>query len=271
MNADGHIEAGCQSLSRPGRNVWLLARAVWLEALRRKDPWVIALLMAVYLMVAVAVRIVRGGTKTEAQFIFNLGLTFAFWLPAVLSALMAAREIPSEIEAGTLFPLLAKPVRRGEVILGKFAASAGVGLGTLAMFVFFAWLVSPWLAEYRLGLFLQCVALQMLALLILTALTVCVTVWAPSAVALMLGLGWYFGSGALMAALIDRVAPNARGVVAWVCAYFPNFSLYDLSNRFTQAGPPLSGGEFAGLLVSTLIFAALFLTVATWGFNRRAL
>ena len=43
------------------------------------------------------------------------------WVSSLVIAITtAARQIPVERESRTLFPLLAKPVTRGQVIMGKF-------------------------------------------------------------------------------------------------------------------------------------------------------
>ena len=43
------------------------------------------------------------------------------WISSLVIAITTtARQIPAERESRTIFPLLAKPVRRGELIVGKF-------------------------------------------------------------------------------------------------------------------------------------------------------
>lgn len=257
--------------------IWLLARVVWLEAARRKDLWVVALLMCLYLFAAVAVRLVHGGSQgeaqvvAEAQFILNLGLTIGGWLSVTLATLFAAREIPTEIENRTLYPLLAKPVGRGDVVLGKFLAVATVGVATLLVFAILTLSVSPWLSQYRVGLLAQCLALEALAIVALSALTVCLTIWTPTPVALVLALGLYFGGGTLIGIVRSKAPEALLGVVTWLCGYVPDFSLFGLVTRFTQAGPPLAVGEFVGLAFYGGVLTALFLYVAVWGFERRNL
>ena len=251
--------------------VWLIAWAVWIEAVRRKDLWVIAVLMAIYLVAAVALSIVRGASPEETRFIFNLGLTVSFWLAAVLTALFAARELPAEMENLTLYPLLAKPVERRDVILGKFAAVSSVGMATLAVFFLFVRAVSHWLPEFSAGLFLQCAVLQMLALALLAAITLCATVWLPAAVSLIIGLVLFFAGGPLMGMAKSNVASSFGKAVEWLCYYLPDFDLFNLATRFTDGGPPLPAGEFFCLLLYSCVLTLVFLGAASAGFERKAL
>lgn len=253
------------------RPVRLVARVVWLEALRRKDLWVLAILMGLYVAGAVALEVVRGDSPGEAQFVFNLGLTTSYWLVAALTALFASRALPAEFDNRTLYPLLAKPVRRSDVILGKFLPVAATGVGALWLFTGFVVVVSRWLPEFRVALLVQCVVLQSLALAALAALTLCATLWLPAPVALIVGLGLFWGGGVIASTVRANVGAAYKGVANWLLFYMPNFSALDLGARFTDGGPPLGAAEFVALAAYAVVMAAAFLFAAMEGFRRKAL
>ena len=183
------------SVHRATPALWLIARVVWIEALRRKDLWAVAVMMGIYGVAAIALGIVRGNSAAETQFVFNLGLTVSFYLAGILTALLAARQLPEEMERRTLYPLLAKPVSRSTVILGKFAAILSVGALILVVFAVFVRAVSHWLPEFQLGMLFQCIVLQIMALTLLAALTLCASIWAPAPVSLLIGLLFFLAAG----------------------------------------------------------------------------
>src|SRR2546421_11227681 len=61
------------------------------------------------------------------------------WVSALVIAITTtARQIPAERENRTIFPLLAKPVSRGQVIVGKFLGCwLACGLVLLVFYLFF--------------------------------------------------------------------------------------------------------------------------------------
>src|SRR5437762_1686584 len=61
------------------------------------------------------------------------------WISALVVAIgTTARQLPAERENRTIFPLLAKPVTRAQVIIGKFAGCwFACGLALVVFYIFF--------------------------------------------------------------------------------------------------------------------------------------
>jgi len=56
-----------------------------------------------------------------------------------MAVVTAARQLPAEIESRTIYPLLAKPIGRGELLVGKFLGCfVASGLALAVFYVFFA-------------------------------------------------------------------------------------------------------------------------------------
>jgi ABC-type transport system involved in multi-copper enzyme maturation permease subunit len=102
------------------RPIGLITWSGLLEIKRRKDVYVLSILIGIYLVFVLVTRIVGIDSEETARFLLNLGLSVAFFLAAVLTASAAGRQLSSEWEDRTIYPLLAKPVSRLEVILGKW-------------------------------------------------------------------------------------------------------------------------------------------------------
>src|SRR5256885_1042653 len=136
-----------------------LANLVIKELYRRKDFYVLLVLTAVITLSLGTINLFND--PKIVRYVKEVCLLL-IWLSAVVIAIMtAARQIPSERENRTIFPLLAKPVTRGEVIAGKFSGCwLAVGIALVVFYVFFA-LISgvksgqwPWL-NYFQALWLQ--------------------------------------------------------------------------------------------------------------------
>src|SRR5580700_9060463 len=146
---------------------------------RRKDFYVLfALIVLITLMLGSLNffdddRIVR--------YLKDASLLLIWLFSLVIAITTTARQIPAERESRTIFPLLAKPVGRGEFIVGKFVGCwLACGLCLLVFYLFFevisasrehAW---PQVAFYQaVGLHWVClgivVALVLLGSVVFTA------------------------------------------------------------------------------------------------------
>jgi ABC-type transport system involved in multi-copper enzyme maturation permease subunit len=113
-----------------------LAGVVIKELCRRKDFYVLFVLTAVITLVMGSVSFFHD--TQSVRYVKDIALLL-IWISALVIAIgTAARQIPAERENRTIFPLLAKPVTRGQVILGKFAGCwLACGLALLVLYLFF--------------------------------------------------------------------------------------------------------------------------------------
>ena len=75
----------------------------------------------------------------------------------------------------------------------------------------------------------------------------------------------------MIEALKSSVPLACKSAVATLCLYLPNFSLLDLSTRFTDGGGFLNADEFLRLLLYSVTLTSLLLAGAIIGFNRKTL
>lgn len=95
-----------------------IAGAVWLEILRKKDLYVLLILLSVLLITLVSLDIFGLGGMT--RYVKDIGLLLAWIFGLVLAIHISSRELPQEETSGTIFPLLARPVTHAEIIIGKW-------------------------------------------------------------------------------------------------------------------------------------------------------
>lgn len=253
----------------------LIARTVWLEISRREEYFALLILMGLYLVFAIGARLV-GNTQPEAvALMLNMGLWFSATLSALLTLVTSVRLIPAEIEARTLYPLLAKPVTRGEVVLGKFLAVSSAGC--LCLLVFTALTSLTWAAEFPMPgqdmlLFAQAFILQAAALALLGSLAMLLSLLAPKAPAMLVAGFLYFAGTSALNVLRSAVGSSslANGI-DWTLNYIPHFSKLCLFQRFTDGASALPWSDFGALLLHALLTTFLLLTLAARAFERRVI
>src|SRR6267154_343643 len=113
-----------------------LSGVVIKELYRRKDFYVLFVLTAVITLLLGSVSFFND--PKIARYLKEVVLLL-IWVAALVVAIgTTARQIPAERENRTIFPLLAKPVTRGQVIVGKFAGCwLACGLALVVFYAFF--------------------------------------------------------------------------------------------------------------------------------------
>jgi ABC-type transport system involved in multi-copper enzyme maturation permease subunit len=110
-----------------------IAAILWYSALRRKDVYVLLILLASLLVLLVSMNVF--GLGSAVGYIKDIGLLMAWLAGWILAVLISAREIPHEEASGTIFTILSKPVTRAELVIGKWLGAWTVA--TTALFCFY--------------------------------------------------------------------------------------------------------------------------------------
>ncbi len=139
--------APLQSLSRAGGfdapqslgRIWLVAQMTFREAVRKRMVWAVVLLTAVFVAFfgwgvvrfqetwdARTARVGRIPLSYTQAVDLNVafGVFIIFFLAAVMGIFASIGTIAGEIDGGTFQAILPKPIRRWEVVLGKWAGFA---------------------------------------------------------------------------------------------------------------------------------------------------
>ena len=117
--------------------VFALAGVVIKELYRRKDFYVLFVLTALLTVAAGSANFFQD--KKIIAIVKDVCLLLIWVCALVIAIVTAARQIPAEREARTIFPLLAKPVSRAQVIAGKFLGCwLATGIALVVFYLFFA-------------------------------------------------------------------------------------------------------------------------------------
>jgi ABC-type transport system involved in multi-copper enzyme maturation permease subunit len=251
--------------------VMALAGIVIKELYRRKDFYVVFVLTAVMTLLLGSVNFFHD--DKIVRYLKDVCLLLIWVSALVIAIVTSARQLPMERESRTIFPLLAKPVTRAQVIVGKFFGCwFAVGLGLLVFYFFFAVLAGSrdhrWpLAEYIQALWLQW---SMLAMVIAGVLLGSLVFAAPSSnstisfvvVAGILLLGRHLNQVALQ-------QPEPLKTLVYVLYFvIPHLEWYDIRDRvsFDQALVPWADCGLATLYAAVYV---AFLLFAAWLVFRR--
>ena len=256
----------------PTSPIVLIAWGVYLETIRRKDFYVLAILVGIFALGVTVARFVGIENAATATFLLNLGITFAFLSATILTLLTSARQVPDELDSRTIHPLLAKPITRFEYLAGKWLACTGVGVVSMLALFLVAYLPVPKKDDFDTLLLLQALLLKALSLGMLAALTILTSLMAPKPVTVvLLALLYTVGTTAGNFLKANVLGGPLEQPVGWLVRYIPNFDLLDLTKRFTDGAVAVNGPTFAGLILYALIFTGVALLAACAIFDRKPL
>lgn len=245
--------------------VALLIRIVWLEMLRSKIPWILLILAAIFVLFAMGFRATGIENPETATFLTNFGLTAAWAVAHILTMALAGRQLPNELEARTLQPLLARPISRAHVVLAKGIACTGVGLLAYGLLTAVTWLSIPQMESFSPDSFLQLLFAQVFSLGLLSALAILISLALPQGLIWVVAGGLVFLKGPLGALLRKHL-----GLLGdWTSAWLPAFDQLNLTTRFTDDVPALPWGGFLALLAHAALCMGALYGLAIEFFTRR--
>ena len=233
----------------------------WLEISRRGGLAAAALLAAAFVFGLSAARLVGYDDPSAATLVLNLGITLSGFLSQLAALVLASRQLPDEIERRTLHPMLARPVLRAEVLLGKWGAAVFAALALFAATILPVFFLVPRLEPCSLATLFQGIALFPLSVAFVAALGIAFSVWLPRAPGLLVAATFAFGSS-LLVRLGDSF-PVLRAL--------PAPGRLNLALRYTDGIGPLPTSDFLLLAAYALLWTLLLLRGAARSFENRSL
>lgn len=239
-------------------NMIALAMAVFKELIRRKDFYLIFALLVV--MVLYASGISFGGQKGFERYFREIGISLAYIFSVIIAVTFAARQIPQEIEAKTIYPILSHPVSRSEFIFGKFF---GVLLIAAASFtLFYCTIIGAFFLRgdfsSPFGLLLEGYLLHLCLLSFFAALAVLFSLYLSPAANVGISMIIYF-------------ATNWFGATLPAYILLPHPELFDIKDKIIHTWDIVSIWVIFFLVVYACVYTAIFLSLACLGFKRRDL
>jgi ABC-type transport system involved in multi-copper enzyme maturation permease subunit len=251
-----------------------VAGVVIRELYRRKDFYVLFFLMAIIALTMGCGNMVNDAKKEG--YLKEMCLLLIWISSLVIAITTAARQLPAERESRTLFPLLAKPVTRVQVIAGKFLGCWIACGAALVVFYFILGVVSAsreheWnVLEYAQALWMQWIFLAVVIALGLWGSITFATPAANATICLIVIAGVLVLQRHLNDLALARAEP-ARSVLYAIYFTLPRPEWFDLREPliFHRGWP--EGGEFAAVSLYGAAYTGFFLLAAWLGFRNKSL
>jgi ABC-type transport system involved in multi-copper enzyme maturation permease subunit len=267
---------------------YLISRVTFLEAVRQRFFAFLLVLGAAMVLSSVSFRVFDFG-HGELKFIADFGFGGMFFFGSVLAVVMTAQLFFSEMDNKTALTLLAKPLGRGEFLLGKFFGAWAV-LGVFVVVLASLLGVVMWAREQELialaeqagkvpatfsaGGLAEFVLLQWLRLGVVIAI-----VLAVSALARTFLFAVVVGSLAVVAGQLQWIAQDAvlkptdsvlYESFLWVSTrLLPNLQQFNIGDALVLSSAGVSADAVVGVALSGLFYMAAYLFVGTLVFRRR--
>jgi Cu-processing system permease protein len=244
------------------------------ELYRRKDFYVLFVLTAVITLIMGAVTFFDDARLV--RYLKEICLLLIWIAALVIAVTTAARQIPAERENRTIFPLLAKPITRAHLLLGKFLGCwLATGIALLMFYLFFGVISGSreqvWpVLSYGQALWLHW---WMLGIVIAMVLLGSVLFSAPSSnatISLVIAFGILILGRHLNQVALQMTEPG--GTLLYLLYYaIPHLELFDVRDLIIHNWEPIPWFACAGASLYASVYAAFFLLGAWLLFRRQSL
>jgi ABC-type transport system involved in multi-copper enzyme maturation permease subunit len=119
------------------RRVWALARLAVKESIRRR---VVVALVIFALILIFASWYLPAGYQEPAKLFIRFMLTATTYLVLVTALLVSAFSLPQDFKSKTIYTVVTKPVRAGDIVLGRILGFTIVGTVLLAIMAIGSWI-----------------------------------------------------------------------------------------------------------------------------------
>ena len=251
-----------------------IAGVVIKELYRRKDFYVLFVLTAL-------ITLLMGSANffNDAKIIRYLKeiCLLLIWISALVIAITtAARQIPAEKETRTIFPLLAKPVTRGQVVVGKFAGCwFACGLALVVFYLLLAVISGTKEHSWPLLNYFQAAWLQwmMLGVVIALALAGSIVFAAPSSnstICFVVVAGIMFLGRHLHLVAVQQGEP-VSSILSTIYFLMPHLEWFDVRDLIIHGRSLVAWPAVALASLYAAAYTGLFLFAAWILFRRKPL
>jgi hypothetical protein len=119
------------------RRVWAIARLAIKESFRRR---VLVALVVFFLILLFAGWFLKTDYPQPAKLLFSFVLTATTYLVLLIALLLSAFSLPADFKSKVIYTVVTKPVRAGDIVLGRILGYTIVGTILLAIMSFFGYL-----------------------------------------------------------------------------------------------------------------------------------
>jgi len=254
--------------------VFAVAGVVIKEMYRRKDFYVLLILTVVITLLMGSINFFDD--DKIARYLKEVSLMLIWISSLVIAISTIARQLPMEKESRTIFPLLAKPISRAQLVAGKFLGCwLACGIALVCFYVFFGCLSYSRERHWFLLNYFQAATLHwaMLAVIIGMALLGSLVFAAPSSngtICFVFVVGILFIGGHLHHVALAMTEPG-RAITTAIYFLIPHLEILDVQGRVIHDWPLIDWLSWMIAILCALAYAAVFVFFTCLLFRRKAL
>lgn len=243
-----------------------------LEAIRRKDIYVMLLLSGILIVVTGLFN--AFGVAELQKFMIDVSLSIVNAFTIIITVLISARQLPYELERRTLYPMLAKPVGRSQFLVGKFVGIMAMSTTALLMFAVVAGLIFIGFGIPLRSVFFQCIYFRWVSLLVIASMTLWLSLILTHAANVTISLMLCLGASMFARTILlvhNSVGPWQQKLLAAAYWILPHLDLFDLSKRVVHNWGAVPAWSVPAITLYGLMYTAIFLGLAYVRFRRQPL
>jgi ABC-type transport system involved in multi-copper enzyme maturation permease subunit len=256
------------------RRVGVVALNTFREAVR--DRVLYNLVFFALLMMAAAVAVGQISIGIEQTVIVSLGLSAISVIGLLISVFIGVALVSKEMDKRTLYALLAKPVRRWEFLLGKFAGlvlTLAVNTVAMALGLLLVMIYVKHSLERSDAVVLVAVYFILLKLALIVALALLFSCFTTPLLAILFTVGFYI-AGLYVQEMrnlpAEVMSPATAAFTKWLSYLLPNFENFNVM-AMAAHGRAVPGALILQNTVYTVVYCTIVLTAAAAVFSRRNL
>ena len=254
------------------RAAWIIAKNVIEESIRKKEIYVLFIL-SIAMMSIVAMASFFSITGLVKYFI-ELSFLIVTYITVIIAVVVGARQVPTELNSRTIYPLMAKPLKRSEFIIGKWLGTSIISVFCFLVFegIFIVLLFSK--GSSVSGILIQGIFLHILQLMLISSIVICLSAFMTNAANVTVSI-LYFILGHWIGKAISDVLDKCGAFLAWVLRtlnyILPHLDYFDLSKKIVHQWPPVPAWVIITVMIYALVYISIFLLIGTLKFQRKQL
>jgi Cu-processing system permease protein len=228
------------------------------------------------LMMAAAIAVGQISIGIEQTVIVSLGLSAISVIGLLISVFIGVALVSKEMDKRTLYALLAKPVRRWEFLLGKFAGlvlTLAVNTAAMALGLVLGMIYVKHSLEGSDAAVLVAVYFIWLKLALIVALALLFSCFTTPLLAILFTVGLYI-VGLYVQELrnlpVEVMSPAMAAFTRWLSYLLPNFENFNVM-ALAAHGRAVPGALILQNTLYTVTYCAIVLTAAAAVFSRKNL
>jgi ABC-type transport system involved in multi-copper enzyme maturation permease subunit len=220
----------------------------------------------------------------DIKIIKDLGLAATSLFGLFIAVFIGIGLVSKEVERRSIYALLAKPIRRSQLVLGKYGGLAltlavNVGIMAASLYAVLGYMAlgvppevqSVWDAPALDPALLKAIGLILVELMLITAIALFFSTFSTPILSAALTFGLYivghFSSD--LRNFKDVVdSPSAAGLARGLYWVLPNLAQFDVKANVVH-GQPVPAGYLAVTIAYAALYIAMLLVVSAFIFSRR--